>query len=573
MYRTSVLLRAGSIPAIAGPATVESKAARWTLAAWLLSAAVVTMLRCLNVTELGYDLTWQIEAGQNLLAGHGLSIYRHEGPDLAEPARLFTLTHFPAGFSLLTAALLSLGASLPIVVKVQGAAATMLGWWGWGRFGDGLLSSDATQRPLWRWIGVAIAVVTPLRYTPLWSGTDIVLWAAVPWVLLWVTSRNDRLDLAAGAVCGLCVLMRYASLFLLAYVGVVIVWQSLPRVPVLIRRSILLGLGCAPAIAAQLYINEVLASVPARPGGLEIGEHNAGFIAHRFWEGVSLLGKFNYTWLFWLPGQALDFFTQPDSGLPWRAAILAAVCLGFVVSLARYPLGPLAAGKDLRIVALGLFLVLPVVLWACTMLSYSTFMADPRYYWSLVPLAVLFTFALASRRPLATAPAVGAGIYVTGYLVMTIAGLLLLPAPGERGAMQRTRLIETASFEQWPSRQATYETYRARQFVVGLVSRDPNVVLLTTKAQWFLPDPALDRSRVIVLRTPCGSRPLRASAATPIVILTFDRPGPDRSVWAWGRGSRIERAECLETLPDLRLVARFPDEGVKVLESRVHREH
>src|SRR5438132_630359 len=100
---------------------------------WLCSAALVTLLRFLNVADLGYDLTIQIQAAQNLLAGKGLSVYRHAGLDLAEPAKLFTLTYFPCGYSLFAAALIAMGASVGMVVKVLGAAGTMLGWWGWGK--------------------------------------------------------------------------------------------------------------------------------------------------------------------------------------------------------------------------------------------------------------------------------------------------------------------------------------------------------------------------------------------------------------------------------------------------------
>ena len=576
MCPTSAVWREEARVVTQSAAVEDAEASRRAiLAAWLLSAALVTGLRCLNVADIGYDLTFQIQAAQNLIAGNGLSIYKHDSPDLSQPARLFTLTHFPAGFSLLTAGLLSVGATLPIIVKLQGAVATMLGWWGWGRLGESFLSADAKRSRVWWWVAVVIAIVTPLRYTPPWWGTDVVLWAAVPWVLLWVvtasaddTPRSNRLDLAAGAVCGVCIMWRYASLFLAAYVGAVILWQSRLRLAVVLRRSLLFGLGCLPAVAVQLYINEILAVVPARPGGLEIGENNTSFIAQRAWEGVSLFGNSNYAWLFWLPGQAVDFLTLRDGAVPWRAAILAVVTVVFVVSIMTYRLGPLAAGRDPRIVCLGLFMVLPLALWVCTMLSHSTFMADQRYYWSLVPLGVLLFHALASRSETVNVSMLAAVIYVVGYVGVSALGIMLLFTPGERGSMQRTRLIGTASFAHWPSTRATYETYEARQFVVGLLSRDPGIILLTTKAQWFLADGAVDRSRLMVLRK-CDELPTYVSRPARVVILTFDEPGPAGTIWAWGRARRVVRAPCLENLPGLRPLARFADEGVKVLESWV----
>ncbi len=47
---------------------------RTFLLPWLCSAAVVTFIRLLHATDLGYDLTRHIQAAQNLLAGKGLSI-------------------------------------------------------------------------------------------------------------------------------------------------------------------------------------------------------------------------------------------------------------------------------------------------------------------------------------------------------------------------------------------------------------------------------------------------------------------------------------------------------------------
>src|SRR5215468_2971080 len=88
---------------------------------WLCSAALVVVLRFLSATDLGYDLTLQIQAAQHLLAGEGLSLLEPGGPDLAEPVKFFsTLTHFPCGYSIFAAALLAIGASVGVVVKVLG---------------------------------------------------------------------------------------------------------------------------------------------------------------------------------------------------------------------------------------------------------------------------------------------------------------------------------------------------------------------------------------------------------------------------------------------------------------------
>src|SRR5436190_12892124 len=108
----------------------------------LCSAAVTTIARLLNATDLAFDFPSQIQAAQHLLAGKGLSIYAWavEG-NLAGRARLLTMAHFPAGYSLYAAALIAMGFSVAAVVKTGGAVATIVGWWGWAElafcFSDG----------------------------------------------------------------------------------------------------------------------------------------------------------------------------------------------------------------------------------------------------------------------------------------------------------------------------------------------------------------------------------------------------------------------------------------------------
>ena len=166
---------------------------------WLCSAALVTVLRFLHAASPGYDLGIQIAAAYNLLAGNGLSTYQHIGPNLAQPASLITLTHFPSGYSLAAAALIALNLSVAMVVKVLGGAGTMLGWWGWGRLAGPFFNEGLKRGSGWKWAGFAIATSTPLLFTPWWGGTDIFLWAAVPWVCItWSEPQMRRCHLVCG---------------------------------------------------------------------------------------------------------------------------------------------------------------------------------------------------------------------------------------------------------------------------------------------------------------------------------------------------------------------------------------
>jgi len=290
---------------------------------WLWAAALVTVLRWLSAAELGWDLTVQIQAAQNLLAGKGLSYYGPVGPDLAEPAQLFTLTDFPCGYSFLAAALIALGASVGVMVRVLGTVGTMLGWWGWGKLASPFFRDGLHYNPVWRGAGFVIAIVSPLLFTPPWGGTDIFLWAAVPWVLGGVVRAADKhvpggrwLDGLAGAVCGLCVLMRYASLFLVVYVAGLMLWQSRRRLLMLARRWAFFGLGLLPALALQVYIICFLANAPVYLGGSRFN-YGLGFVVRRAWHAVPLLSTATYPWVFWLP-RVEDWFSQVASRLPWQ---------------------------------------------------------------------------------------------------------------------------------------------------------------------------------------------------------------------------------------------------------------
>src|SRR5262249_6362760 len=161
-----------------------------------------------------------------------------------------TLTHFPSGYSLLAAGLFAVGCSVGMAVKLLAAAGTMMGWWGWARLARPFFSEGLRRGVVWEWAGFLVGVLTPLLFTIQWAGTDIFLWASVPWVLEWLlrasredNSRAARFDVLAGALCGFAILMRYSSLFLAVYAAVIVIWQSRARIAVLARRSVFFGLG------------------------------------------------------------------------------------------------------------------------------------------------------------------------------------------------------------------------------------------------------------------------------------------------------------------------------------------
>jgi hypothetical protein len=197
------------------------------------------------------------------------------------------------------------------------------------------------------------------------------------------------------------------------------------------------------------------------------------------------------------------------------------------------------------------------------------FVADRRYYWPIMPLSVFVVYSFASlpgvtkRSGLSSILHIFSVVYFTGYIVMSLACIVLFFVPGERGSDQRAKLIGTSSAVRlWPSMQVTYEFSLARRFVMELLKEQPDTLLLTSRDYWFFADPTVDKSRFSSLTCPLLKAKYLDGPAR-IVILTNDA-GESQALWYFR-----QRADCFEQLPTRHLLQRFPEEGLKVLETRV----
>jgi hypothetical protein len=553
------------------------------LPVWLGSAAIVTVARFFQAVDPGYDLGLQLQATHNLLAGRGLATFSEPGPNLSQPNVLVPLTYFPAGYSLAAAALASVGLDVATTLKVLGAVATMLGWWGWARLARSFIG-DAIARPLWKWTAIAIAVCTPLLFTQPWGGTDIFLWAVVPWVIeCTVTAANDgtakawKFDWLAGTLCGFALQMRYASVFLVVYVAGVIVCQTRLRVRETFYRWTTFGIGLLPALLLQTYLNYFrVNNSPVLPGGLLSAETS---LSSRLETGILSLRNANYLWAFWIPGEfAGSLFPVRRSGLsPFLLVLLVAAFALLMIAFALYRGAARLTARDSRLVALGLFPAIPLFLLACMTLSAANYLGDLRYFWPAVPLSVLVAYSIASfrhpeqrrmtggvLRPIAT-------LYVFGYVGVTLVYVFFLFMPGRIGTTERGRLM-AGSPDHWPSMVVTHEYSAARRFVLEQLKKDPNALLVVSAGGAFYWDPAVDASRIH--DTNCGgSEPRYFEGPVRILIYTFDEGEPDQ-VWRYSGNSTLgfrTRATCFERLQDRRLLRRFPDEHMKVLEASVAR--
>jgi hypothetical protein len=557
-----------------------SKLERAFLLPWLCSAAAVTVVRLLHAGDLGYDLTWQIQAAQHLVAGEGLTVYTPTSDDLRDPFTLEILTYFPAGYSLYAAALLAVGANAETLVKILGATATIVGWWGWAKLAFTYMSEGAGRGRAWRLAGYAIAVVSPLLFTIPWGGTDIVLWAAIPWILRLVTraqslraQANLRLDVLAGAITGLCVLMRYASVFLAPFAVLVIAGQF-RGMTLTARRLAAFGAGLMPALAIQGYINYFLASRPPAPAGVFVSQERLSTATERAWETLTTLSGANNGVLFWLPSRIQVLWGQAQYqplALTLAAAMLVVPAL---ILIARRGAPFSAWCRDIRIVGAALLIAVPLFLWASGIFGEFPLVHVPRYYWPLRPLAICIAFFLATmqaaehRTRLGVLLTAASRAYVIAFLLMAAAAVGLLFLPTEHGEFRRRELLGTAQIRPWPSFGLNYEFSSARNLALTIMKAQPDAILITNVEHWFSADPEMDHSRMQRWEPCARLRATHVSGPARVIVLARDHGGPPEEL-QWSGPHRLQRVDCLERLPALRLIQRFPDEQLKVMEARI----
>jgi len=187
-------------------------------------AVFVVIARSLASYEvLSDDMGAQIEAGYRLLAGLGLTHssfdFMKSLGDITQSMQGKYLTHFPPFLSLYVAGALSLGLSLVTSLKLLFAFTTLVGWAGWAAIGSQILRRPIDLKLVTVPAHFAIAFFLPLLFTPLWQGTDIILWAGTPFVILFLlyslgNERKQRCIVAAGLLCGFLYSVRYASAYL-----------------------------------------------------------------------------------------------------------------------------------------------------------------------------------------------------------------------------------------------------------------------------------------------------------------------------------------------------------------------
>ena len=208
-------------------------------------AVLIVILRSLASYEILIDdMGVQIEAGYRLVSGFGLthSSFDLWGSlrDLTKPVQRKYLTAFPPFLSLYVAGALFLGLSLVTSLKLLFGFVTLAGWLGWALIGSLLMSRRLDLKNVKAPAHILIACLLPLLFTPPWQGTDIILWAGTPFVILLLLSSLEvdsqwRCIAAAGLLSGFLYSVRYASAYLAVAAFLIIAYFHYRQVKTLVR--------------------------------------------------------------------------------------------------------------------------------------------------------------------------------------------------------------------------------------------------------------------------------------------------------------------------------------------------
>ncbi len=267
---------------------MRTTTARNSLVFWLMlgSGVVVVAARSSIAFTIGcYDQAIQTEAAHRLINGLGLTsqVFATYPADISQPAIASYLTWWPPGLSLLLAGLLALNIPLVIALKLLYAGITLLGWFGWASVLSQVLLQPLCIGRLNIPVHLLLAIVLPLFYTPIWPGTDVFLWAGVPFILLLIhcyaaperqhgnlvakptykpTSKPTSTGLAMaaiGIIVGILYCTRYASIFLLPTILLWLLQYYRSRLRLVISAYSIVLISCVPFLAAITFYNRLAA--------------------------------------------------------------------------------------------------------------------------------------------------------------------------------------------------------------------------------------------------------------------------------------------------------------------------
>ncbi len=210
----------------------------------MISAVLLTASRIVGPFEVGKDQATQLEVGERLVRGFGLTTTNatpRESHDISiEPSSKY-VTNWPPGLSLLVAALLYVGVPLHAAVKILYGTTTLLGWIGWALITSYFISRAVGSGKRPSPVHLFIVALLPFTTTPGWAGTDAFLWAGIPFLFIGLVGLDRKqpslLSITlAGLLFGSLFAIRYTSLFLGLAAALILFQISYPDLKLFFKR-------------------------------------------------------------------------------------------------------------------------------------------------------------------------------------------------------------------------------------------------------------------------------------------------------------------------------------------------
>lgn len=476
---------------------------------FLLSTLAITTARILAPFEVGKDQSVQLEAAQRLADGLGLTTTNQANSpffDISESPVPGYLSQWPPGFSIIVAGFLLTGLPLLASLKIIYGVTTLVGWLGWATLASYLTSAPIRLGTRNLNIHFFAAAILPIFTTPLWNGTDIFLWACIPFVVLLLnkTSTEPRSNTAlvsAGLLFGFACAMRYASAFLALAALLILIQVSYPRVTPFLRRLLVFSLPSL-AIAGAIFVYIKISSLspsglPARLTATSEGLTAVPAKVQAILNGSSVTSNL----IFGFP--LLDWAVTKVNSRPLSYGV-GASCLLIIFSLplivlrsrastATKPQADLALSLSFLPLSLTAFLILT------KLLSDSSLFKIRRYYEPVILCSIFIFYELASKRAahrIVRHTSIAIVFLFIAYTMSFNSGLLLIPERRDqlvqsvlaftpaRGARQHSTSLDL----DFPSRKLYSWKESSRLKVKQLYEAHPEALFIAQEYPLFVYD-------------------------------------------------------------------------------------
>lgn len=410
------------------------------LVIFLLSALVITAARVLSPFEVGKDQSVQLETAQRLADGLGLTTTNQANSpvfDISEPPAPGYLSQWPPGFSIVIAGFLLTGLPLVASLKIVYGVTTLLGWLGWANIASYLTSEPIRIGTRDLNLHFFAAAILPILTTPLWNGTDIFLWAGIPYLVLLLNKnvldqRSYAIPLFAGLLFGFLCAMRYASAFLALASVLILVQVSYPRFKPFLGRLVVFFL---PSMVIILSFFAYMSVTSHDSSGLPAQlDATSGGIAALLTKAQAILRGSSVTSYLIFGFPLLDAVVTRINFRPFSYAV-GTICLLVILLLPLVVLKSRASinssTRQHLVLSLSFLpLSLTVFLAASRLLSDWALFKIRRYYEPLILGSIFLFYELATRRGnyriIRASSIVIVSLFI-GYTLLFNAAQLLLP--------------------------------------------------------------------------------------------------------------------------------------------------